>query len=383
MRFLINALSVTNASGQHVLLGHLAGLARRTLGRFEFVVLWHPGNAEIVRDLGPNVAWRRCPPVCRGWVGRAFWEYIALRRICSQEHIDAAFTPAGGAMPIGDLLQIVFCQNPRALVRGLPGRYTDYVKGALQRQSYRKAVRRATVLVFNSRYMEEAYTANAGCRPAIGIVAYQGVDEDTFAAAAAFAAPRIPGQIVSVSAMAPHKDVGTLLRAMAVLRDKYSFSAKLKLVGAWPDVRYRKDMSGLVKRLGLYSAVEFLGHVSRDDLYRLYACSSVFALFSRCESFGIPAVEAQAFGTPVVCADCCAAREVDGDGGMFVAPGDHEAAAEALYRLLTKQDFYREASRRARVNATRFRWESCTESMLRAFEICEEVSRGKSGAGKL
>jgi len=229
-------------------------------------------------------------------------------------------------------------------------------------------VHRATVMVFNSRFMEEAYTANAGCRPRCGVIAYTGIDEDTFAAAAQPDGARLPGQIVSVSVMAPHKDVETLLRAVAALRDRFRVAAELKLVGAWPDPSYRADMSTLVERLGLSGAVEFCGHVSRSDLHRVYSTSSVFALFSRCESFGIPAVEAQAFGTPVVCADCCASREIGGGGGVYVTPGDHEAAAESLHRLLTDQAYYRDMAARAKANAARFRWDACTDALLPAFE---------------
>ena len=373
MRFLINALSVTNASGRHVLLGHLAGLAGRTLGRHEYIVLWHAGNREIVRNLGSNVTWRCCPAVCRHWLGRAIWERVQLIRVCRQEHVGAVFTPAGAAMPVAKLPQIVFCQNPWALVAGLPRSGGDHVKGFLQRMGYRRAVRRADVMVFISRFMEEAYEINSGCRPVARVIAYPGIDEETFEAAGRSWGARVPLQILSVSAMAPHKDVETLLRSVAFLRDRLGVEAQLKLVGAWPDGRYRESMAALAERLGLSKAVEFCGHVTRDELHRFYAVSSVFALFSRCESFGIPAVEAQVFGTPVVGADCCATREVEGEGGVYVPPGDYEAAAVALHRLLTNTDYYREMSVRAKANAERFRWEACTGALLSAFEKIAEA----------
>lgn len=368
MRFLINGLSVTNASGRHVLLGHLRGLAARALGRHEFVVLWHAANRDLVRDLGPNVRWRECPGACRHWLGRALWEHAFLRRVCAAQGVGAAFSPAGLAMPVGKLPQIVFCQNPWALVRGLPRSPAEAIKAALQRQGYRKAVKQAAIMVFNSRFMEAAYRANAGRDPRHSLIAYQGVDEETFAAADRAPRARVPGLIVSVSAMAPHKDVGTLLRAVAVLRDRFQYPARLKLVGAWPDLRYRASMTALMETLGLTRSVEILGHVTRAELHASYASASVFALFSRCESFGIPAVEAQAFGTPVVGADCCATREIDGDGGLYVPPGDFEAAAESLHRVLAGEALWRELSARARANAQRFRWAACTEPLEMAFE---------------
>ncbi len=291
MRFLIHALSVTNASGRHVLLGHLKGLAERTVGRHEYVVLWHPGNRDIVRDLGPNVAWVQCPAGCAHWVGRAAWERMFLARVCRARGIDGAFTPAGHAMPLSGIPQIVFCQNPWALVGGLSRGLAGHLKAALQRRSYRHAVRRADVMVFNSRFMEAAYRSNAGQAPRNVFIAHQGVDEETFAAAACSSVARVPGLIVSVSAMAPHKDVGTLLRAFAILRDRFCFSARLKLVGAWPDRRYETAMRALMEELGVARSVELCGHVSREDLHAAYASASVFALFSLRETYlalGVP-----------------------------------------------------------------------------------------------
>lgn len=369
MRFLINALSVTNASGRHVLLGHLQGLAARTAGRHEFVVLWHSGNRDLVRDLGSNVRWRECPGVCRNWVGRVLWEAFFLKKVCAGEGIEAAFSPAGLAMPVGKLPQIVFCQNPWALVRGLSRSPLEEVKAVLQRRGYREAVKRAAVMVFNSRFMEEIYIENAGgLLPKRSVIAYQGVDPDAFEAAERGEVARVPNQILSVSAMAPHKDVGTLIKALAFLRDRHKVVARLKLVGAWPVPAYRLAMERLIDSLGLGTQVELCGHVSREELLRLYASSMVFALFSRCESFGIPAVEAQAFGTPVVCADCCAAREIEGKGGLFVAPGDVAAAAKALHSMLTDRLLHQDLGTKARVNAERFRWEACTEGLLPAFD---------------
>lgn len=378
MRFLINALSVTNASGRHVVLGHLRGVAERTTGRHEFVVLWHKGNRDLVRDLGPNVRWRECPGICRSWVGRALWEQSCLKKVCAEEGSEAAFSPTGMAMPVGKLPQIVFCQNPWALVGGISRSPVEKLKAAFQRFLYRTALKRAAFMVFLSRFIQEAYIANAGGRQSrAGLVAYTGVDADVFHAVQRAGVERIPGRIISVSAMAPHKDVATLLRAVAWLKDRFHVVATLKLVGAWPVPSYQEEMKRLTHMLGLSSQVEMCGHVSREELLQLYASSMVFALFSRCESFGIPAVEAQAFGTPVVGADCCATREVDGDGGVFVKPGDFPGAAEALHRLLTDRLLHQELGEKARANAERFRWEACTDSLLLAFD---GVAAGPEGA---
>jgi glycosyltransferase involved in cell wall biosynthesis len=58
---------------------------------------------------------------------------------------------------------------------------------------------------------------------------------------------------------------------------------------------------------------------------------------SVCECFGIPPLEAMAFGTPVVAADCCSAREIYGDAVEYCPPDDLDALTDKLERLLTDE----------------------------------------------
>jgi glycosyltransferase involved in cell wall biosynthesis len=281
---------------------------------------------------------------------------------------DIVYSPAGAVTPGVPVPQIAFAQNPWALVK-LKRSPAGHVKAWLQRLAYRRAMRSAGVMVFNSRFMHDAYKANAGRDARSARIIYQGVDEETFAAAAARAGTtRKPHQIVSVSVMAPHKGVETLVSAIARLRSQYSLPATLLLIGDWPDSRYRQQIEQQVDRLGLSGAVTFSGHVTREALHEAYASSRVFSLMSWCESFGIPAVEAQAFGTPVVSSDCTAIPEVCGEGALFAPPGDDERTASSLAELLTNDRRWEELSTLAVANAERFRWDTCSRAYVDLFD---------------
>jgi glycosyltransferase involved in cell wall biosynthesis len=110
--------------------------------------------------------------------------------------------------------------------------------------------------------------------------------------------------------------------------------------------------------------VDFVGYVTTDALHQHFGQARVFCLLSRCESFGIPAVEAQAFGTPSVVADCCAPPEIAGPGGVVVPSRDIEATTDALQRLLTDEEAWRERSAAARGNAVRFQWALCSMPLV-------------------
>jgi glycosyltransferase involved in cell wall biosynthesis len=368
MRIIVNALSVTNASGTHVLLGHLQRVAQWMDGEHHFLVLHHAANRNLVRDLGGNVEWIECPPSTRHWSVRAMWERGELSRLARRVAADRVFTPSGTVVPGLNLPQVSFAQNPWSLVPGLMRTPTERLKAWLQRNAYRVAMEQARVMVFNSEYMRGAYRANAGGRErGRSEVVYQAIDDATHEAAAAArdVAVRRPNAILTVSVMAPHKGVETVVAALALVRQG-GVPAELQLAGAWPDRGYERRIRSLVSELGLEDAVHILGHVPSDTLHRLYAEARVFCLMSRCESFGIPAVEAQAFGTPVVSSLCCAIPEVCGAGGRYTAPGNVAGVAQALLDLLTDDRAWRGLSSSARANAARFRWDECSRPLAAA-----------------
>src|SRR6185503_17275917 len=79
--------------------------------------------------------------------------------------------------------------------------------------------------------------------------------------------------------------------------------------------------------------------------------ADVFALPSLEEGSGsLALIEAFQAGLPVVASDCDGIPEdvVNGDSGILVPPGDPEALAAALARLVSDAELRRALSRRAR-----------------------------------
>lgn len=370
MKVLVNALSVTNASGRHVLQGHLGRLVQWTAGQHEYAILYHANNEDMRHVLGEDLQWIRCPDSTVGWLGRTLWENSAFRTVIIRSGADMVFTPAGTATPGLNVPQVSFAQNPWCLVPGLQRSIFGRCKAAMQRYAYRLAMQQARMMIFNSEYMRSIYRENAGFTEKDSEVVYQGVDDETFQAASVLkGVERRPLRVASVSAMAPHKGVETLVQAVYHVRRDSGVGVELELVGAWPDKPYETRIRKLIAALGLDDAVRIRGHVSQEELDMAYAQARVFCLMSHCESFGIPAVEAQAFGTPVVSSNCCAIPEVCGEGGVFPEAGDVEAVARELFRLITDDAHWCFLSEKARSNAQRFRWDECSKKLLRMFEV--------------
>ncbi len=368
MRLLINALSVTNPSGAQVLRGHLQQATMNLSDRIQFFVLVRPDDQTLFRGMDDRLCWINAPPGTRHWLARTLWERFFLTRLIRREQIDAYFTPSGIAASRIGIPQVVFCQNPWAFIPAAQ-RYRDRFKAWLQRRAYIRSMQTAEAMAFNSHYMQSAYRRAAGHCEREGIIAAQAPDADTLKRA--FVLPlekRRPGQLICVSVMAPHKNVETVLKAVHQLKIDQVHPLQMDLVGSWPNDAYRRKIDQLIKDLNLTEIVGIAGYVSREELETAYAQARVFVLMSRCESFGIPSIEAQAFGTPVISSNVCAIPEVCGQGGIYFDPDDCDGVAAALKRLLTDDAHWQEQSDRAQTNAAQYRWDNVSRPLVELLE---------------
>ena len=185
-----------------------------------------------------------------------------------------------------------------------------------------------------------------------------GVETDVFVPPAA---PRVPGRIVATaSADVPLKGLVPLLEAVAKLRTERA--VELVVVG-----RPREDGPALraVDRLGIGDAVRFVSGLPEAALVELFGSAAVGVVPSLYEGFSLPAVELMSCGTPLVATTAGALPEVVGEAALRVPPGDPEALAAAVGRLLDDSDLAARlgAAGRARV-VERFTWRAVAEQTV-------------------
>ena len=83
--------------------------------------------------------------------------------------------------------------------------------------------------------------------------------------------------------------------------------------------------------------MRFVSGISEPELVELFGSAQVAVVPSLYEGFSLPAVEVMACATPLVATTAGALPEVvgpDGGAALHVAPGDPEAIAAAVGRLL-------------------------------------------------
>ncbi|HEU4928255.1 MAG TPA: glycosyltransferase family 4 protein [Candidatus Krumholzibacteria bacterium] len=137
------------------------------------------------------------------------------------------------------------------------------------------------------------------------------------------------GYLLTVGRIIPDRDVETLLRAFARVRERQP-QLKLVVVGSETPRTPYSDM--LEKMAG--TGVVFTGDVFGTELESLYAHCLVYVLASRVEGLPITVCEAMAHGRPLVLSDIPENAEVGGDAARFFRCGDDQALSAVLDGLL-------------------------------------------------
>ena len=136
-----------------------------------------------------------------------------------------------------------------------------------------------------------------------------------------------------------------------------------------------RTLERLLAENGRGRHVEILGHVPWKSLVDWYRAASLFVMPSYMETFGISCLEAMAFGLPVVASNTSALPEVVEDGvtGLLVPPGDPDALARAVIRLLGDPDLRRRLGEAGRKRVMeRFGVERIVTSMLAVYRSVAE-----------
>lgn len=173
---------------------------------------------------------------------------------------------------------------------------------------------------------------------------YNGIDPADFPMAQA--EPDEP-TIVFVGRIDPLKDLRTLIRAFALVREELP-TARLRMFGpvsAGCDDYYHGCLR-LIEDLGLTGTAVFEGKVPRTA--EAYQAGHLVALTSVSEGFPFTVVESMSVGRPPVCTDVGGVSEAVGDAGLVVRPRDVAAVAQACLALLKDGELRRSLGERAR-----------------------------------
>lgn len=158
----------------------------------------------------------------------------------------------------------------------------------------------------------------------------------------------------------PHKNLPNLIKAVE------GIDCRLVVIG-----KLTEELLSLLKE----KQIKFENKYNLDDRDVLgeYQKADVVAFCSFYEGFGLPIVEAQAMGTPVVTSDIEPMRGVAGEGAYLADPNDFSSIRAGIRRIIDDKMFRENLIQKGLKNVERFRpekiaarYEALYEEMLSA-----------------
>lgn len=167
--------------------------------------------------------------------------------------------------------------------------------------------------------------------------------------------------VLAVGAIQRRKNTARLVRAFRALPSPW----RLALAGA--DGYGAEEAREAIRRSPAGDRIDVLGYVSATQLRDLFRRARIFAFPSLDEGFGIPILEAMAWGVPVLTSDRSAMPEVGGEAVVAVDPESEEALVEGLRVLAEDGELRSTLQQRGRKRIRSFRWERSVEMTLAAY----------------
>ncbi len=171
--------------------------------------------------------------------------------------------------------------------------------------------------------------------------------------------------ILFVGTIEPRKNLTTLLRSYALLRQR--IQAPPLVIGG-PKGWHHEEVFTQAQELSLQEQVLFPGYIPREELPLWYNAADLFIYPSLYEGFGLPPLEAMACGTPVVTSNTSSLPEVVNDAGILVNPDGVEEMAGAMQRLLSDAELRAEMTTRGLSRARTFSWRRAATETVQVYD---------------
>ncbi|WP_338873133.1 glycosyltransferase family 1 protein [Spirosoma sp. SC4-14] len=301
---------------------------------------------EQVGAFGPSVEYIVAKKWHRIWQPRKFDVWHCL-------HQGSKFLPPRSTRLIYTILDLNYLALPE---------YSEKRKSR-QKKYYQQCIDQAYVITTISKYVAEDVRQKlvvpaSTCLEAI----YCGVDIPAMHPVNPPAVRPDGPFLFFIGMLQPYKNVHTLLPLLDAFPD-------YRLVLAGPDKpAYSQQIRQQAEQMGVLDRVLMPGPIDEQTKWWLYEHCDAFLFPSLLEGFGLPVVEAMAFGKPVFTSALTSLPEVGGSEAFYFPSFDASTIVETFRKGMQTFRDDPAMSERLRQQSRRFRWENVAADYWSLYE---------------
>jgi len=331
---------------------------------------WYAAKVPLIRSLAPL-------PLRQLEWSLAFYRRVAA--VASQTKIDVIESTEAGSLFLGRIAPLVIrLHGSERIFReysGLPLSYSVRWNDLLESYSCRQA---AAVTAPSQLQAREISSRRGWPAERIRVIPNP-ISRDLLNTASRFHRNGSTERIVLYTGrLAPVKGIETLLEAAKVVRGQDP-SVTFVLAGPWQMPR-PPEHYGLEANTKSASGIQWVGPQKQSEILEWYKRASLFVMPSYYESFGISAVEALAFGMPVVATETGSLAEIlDSKGsGLLIPKRDPLALAGAINQLMSAPARCLDSGAELPGVVQQFQSERVAAETIKVYEAAQNCSRKAS-----
>ncbi|WP_029906230.1 glycosyltransferase family 1 protein [Prevotella sp. 10(H)] len=167
--------------------------------------------------------------------------------------------------------------------------------------------------------------------------------------------------LLSIGSIEERKNILLIVKALKQIPD-------IHFVAIGKQREYAQHVINYAAENGLSDRVHIISNVPLTDLPAILQSSKIFIYPSLYEGFGIPIIEAQSSGVPVIGATGSCLEESGGPHTIYVDPRNENELAQQIKRLLADDQLRKEMVTKGYKYVERFSDENCTSSLMKVYE---------------
>ncbi len=243
--------------------------------------------------------------------------------------------------------------------------YKNYVKPPIFRFLIWYIIRTSVYLITPTQFVKQQLIDRFGAPEARVSVTYE-AGELTSTSSSPYAAAKGKRYLLYVGNAYPYKNLRALVDAFALLTQT---DYELILVGK-RDFFY-EELENYVGQQGI-KGVTFTGYVPDEELAWLYQHATLYIFPSLSEGFGLPGLEAMAYGLAVLASNATTLPEVYGPGAEYFDPRDSRDIAHKIDELLGDPKRREQLRRAGEERLKQFSWEKMARETLEVYRAAAQ-----------
>ena len=161
------------------------------------------------------------------------------------------------------------------------------------------------------------------------------------------------------------KNLGQVFKAYARYHEQTNNPHKLVIGGK--DCHLFKDEYSIPLH-GYGKDILFPDWIDQEDMPAVFSLASLYLYPSNLEAFPIPLTEAMACGTPILTSNVNGLKEIAGEAAILIDPSDTESIANGISKIVSDCNLQESLSRKGLERSSLFTWDRCAQNTLALLE---------------